>query len=386
MYTLLLLLFYLVFPALVIKLCNRFPVLGKIGPIFILYFIGIVIGNTGVLPGDITGFQEGLTSVIIPVAIPLMLFSCNFRNWSIRNALVSLLSGLLSVTLVIVLLFFLFRPSLNDNPLIAGELNKLSGMLVGVYTGGTPNLAALKIMLHINNELYILANAYDMIVSIFYFSFLFTFGIRLLRKWLPFRPASAPATIQTVNEEESYDGIFTKEQLPGLLLAIGTALAIVGISAGASLLFTGKINIVLVILLLTTLGIGASFIKPVYRIKKSFSAGMYLIYIFSLVIATMADLSRLNFKGGILILAFIALIVFGSLLLQTLFSRIFKIDADTLIVSSVALINAPPFVPMIAAVLKNKDVILTGMTVGLAGYALGNYLGFLLAGFLGLWG
>lgn len=385
MYKLLLLIFYLVFPALVVKLCKRFPVLGKIGPIFILYFIGIVIGNTGILPGDITGFQEILTSFIIPVAIPLMLFSCNFRNWSIRNALVSLVSGLLSVTLVIVLLFFLFRPSLNDNPLIAGELNKLSGMLVGVYTGGTPNLAALKIMLHINNELYILANAYDMIVSIFYFSFLFTIGIRLLRKWLPVRSTSGPVAIQPESEGNDYNGIFTKDQLPGLLLAMATALAIVAISAGVSFLFTGKINIVIVILLLTTLGIAASFIKPVYRIKTSFSAGMYLIYIFSLVIATMADLSKLNFKGGVLILAFIALIVFGSLLLQTLFSRIFKIDADTLIVSSVALINAPPFVPMIAAVLKNKDVILTGMTVGLAGYALGNYLGFLLAEFLGLW-
>ena len=158
-----------------------------------------------------------------------------------------------------------------------------------------------------------------------------------------------------------------------------------GISASVSFLFAGKIDIVIVILVLTTLGIAASFIKPVYRIKKSFSAGMYLIYIFSLVIATMADLSRLNFTGGLLILAYIALVVFGSLFLQTLFSRIFKIDADTLIVSSVALINAPPFVPMIAAVLKNKDVILTGMTVGLAGYALGNYLGFLLAEFLGLW-
>lgn len=39
-----------------------------------------------------------------------------------------------------------------------------------------------------------------------------------------------------------------------------------------------------------------------------------------------------------------------------------------------ALINSPLFVPMIAESMKNKKVIITGITVGVIGYAVGNYL------------
>jgi uncharacterized membrane protein len=41
----------------------------------------------------------------------------------------------------------------------------------------------------------------------------------------------------------------------------------------------------------------------------------------------------------------------------------------------VALINSPPFVPMVAALLDNKDLIILGITIGLLGYMIGNYMG-----------
>ena len=59
--------------------------------------------------------------------------------------------------------------------------------------------------------------------------------------------------------------------------------------------------------------------------------------------------------------------------------NVIKIDADTVIISGSALICSPPFVPVVAAALKNKEIILTGMIVGVAGYAIGNYLGIFIA-------
>ena len=56
-----------------------------------------------------------------------------------------------------------------------------------------------------------------------------------------------------------------------------------------------------------------------------------------------------------------------------------KIDADTVIISGSALICSPPFVPVIAGALRNREVILTGLAVGIAGYAVGNYLGIIIA-------
>ena len=52
---------------------------------------------------------------------------------------------------------------------------------------------------------------------------------------------------------------------------------------------------------------------------------------------------------------------------------------DTMTVSSVAYICSPPFVPMMAAAMKNRSVLAAGLAVGVVGYAAGNYLGFLMA-------
>ena len=90
------------------------------------------------------------------------------------------------------------------------------------------------------------------------------------------------------------------------------------------------------------------------------------------------DLSKIDFTGSVGILGYITLIVFGSLLLHMLFAKLLKIDADTMVITSVTYINSPPFVPMIAAAMKNRNVLLPGLTIGIVGYAIGNYLGLLI--------
>jgi uncharacterized membrane protein len=75
----------------------------------------------------------------------------------------------------------------------------------------------------------------------------------------------------------------------------------------------------------------------------------------------------------------IGFVIFGSIILQLIFSKIFKIDVDTTIISSTALICSPPFVPVIAGAIKNKEIIFSGLTIGIIGYAIGNYLGIFMA-------
>jgi uncharacterized membrane protein len=89
----------------------------------------------------------------------------------------------------------------------------------------------------------------------------------------------------------------------------------------------------------------------------------------------MVNISELNLIDNIFILYYVASAIFGSMVLQIVFAKIVKLDGDTVLVSSVALINSPPFVPLVAATLGNKEIILTGIGIGLMGYAVGNYLG-----------
>ena len=141
---------------------------------------------------------------------------------------------------------------------------------------------------------------------------------------------------------------------------------------------------VVFILLLTTLGVVCSFIKPIKALTASYNIGIYLIYIFSMVIASMADFSNLNIAGGINQFAFLTVAVFLSLALHALLCRAMRVDADAMVISSVAFINSPPFVPMAAAAMNNKNIIVTGLSVGVVGYAVGNYFGVLMSWLLGL--
>ena len=377
-------LFYFIVPCLVIMLCRKYAVMNKIGEILILYIVGILISNLIVFPlgmGDaLKGVQDTLTSVMILLAFPMILFGCDFKNWKLKKAVVALCIGLVSVVIVDIIGFYIF----NDE---RSGFSKIAGLLVGVYTGGTPNLASLKIALDVDAETYIFVHTFDMIISFVYLVFLMSFGIKVFRLFLRKdmtddgqQSLSTKNTEHIVqNAEQSYSGIFTKKHFSKTLGALGLAILIVGIGMGVSFLVSGKIdNMLVLILTMTTLSIAASFLPFVRKMEKSYDAGMYLVLIFSLVVATMVDVTAIDYKAGANIIMYIAFVIFCSLVLSIFLAKIFKVDSDTMVITSVALINSPLFVPMIAENMKNRKVIITGITVGVIGYALGNYLGILV--------
>ena len=371
----LVIIFFLLAPAGVLWLCRRSAVLDRIGPVLILYILGIIFGNL-FHPSGMAGIQDVLSSAMVPLAIPLMLFSCTFRRSGTRSQLLALLSGLLAVTAAVIGGYFLFGRNMEDGA-------QVGGMLTGVYTGGTINLASLKVMLDVPEETFILLNSFDMAVSFLYLTFLLSIGIRLFRRWLPVEAGEdVPATDGTT-KEQPYKGLFTKEGLKdaGFLLAVDAL--IIGISAGLGLLAGDGAFMTVLILSLTTLGIAASFWKPVKGRKYGYDIGMYCIYVFSVVVASMADLRNLSISGSLNMLGYLTFVIFCSLLIQVLLAKLLKVDADTMTVSSVAYICSPPFVPMMAAAMKNRSVLAAGLAVGVVGYAAGNYLGFIMARLLG---
>lgn len=387
-YILLVLIFCLV-PAGVLWLCRKIEVLGKIGPILLLYLLGIVIGNLGIMPEEMPVVQEILSSAMVPLAIPLMLFGCTFRKNIGRNELLALLTGVIAVAVAVVGGYYLFGRSIENG-------DKIGGMLTGVYTGGTINLAALKTMLGVGEQTYVLLNTYDMVVSFLYMTFLLAAGIRLFRRFLPYKSTFARSGVSRkddieiiesgmANNGSSYKGLFSKTGLKDICILLGMTLLICALSAGIALCLEKWIPFITIfILLLTTLSIGGSFIKSIHNLKYGYDVGMYFIYIFSIVVASMADLSNLALSSNLNLVGYLMFVVFMSLFIQVLLAKIFKIDADTVVVSSVSFINSPPFVPMISAAMKNKNVLVTGLSIGIIGYAIGNYLGFFMAGLLEL--
>lgn len=415
----LLVLFYFTFPLVIIFMCKKWSGLKKLGSIVLAYGFGLFFGSIGLLPqgsdayrlalqgraalpdtelhvligsgtisqGDmyvnsIASTQDLLISIIVPLAFPLLLFSLNIKRWLrfAKEGFISMVLALISVIAIVSSGYFIFKNVVPDSW-------KVAGMLVGVYTGGTPNLVSLKVALGVDPNLFVMTSTYDMIVGAITIIFFITAGPKIFRAILPpFRHSSdievSDEIIKEAESFEDYSGMFRKGRIIPLLKALGLALLIFIASFGISLLLPDISQMVVVILSITTLAILASLINWINKIEKTFQLGMYFILVFSFAVASMADLGVIFSIGFLGLFGYISYAYFGSLILHLILSKIFRVNADDFLITTTAFIFSPPFVPVVAGALKNKDVIITGITVGIIGYIIGNYLGVGLGYFL----
>ena len=419
--------FCLVFPVFLIWLTHKYPFFKKVGAIVLAYATGIIIANVGLMPrasdsyremtigqdrayipkteavelvasgaishsdfryNSIAVVQDSMQSALVLLAIPLILFSLNVRRW-LRfsgKGFLSMLLALISVAVIVATGYLIFRDKVEG-------ADKIGGMLIGLYTGGSVNLASIALALKVDPNAFIMTNTYDMIVGAVVIMFFITAGPAFFRLFLP--PFKAPAGIEgdstdiemmnrkVAEDFDDYSGIFRKGVVLPLLGAIGLAIVILVIGAGVSMLLPEVPMTISVILTITTLGVAASFIRPVRDIRKTFQLGMYFITAFSIVIATRCDLSIIFQAKYLSLMMYVTYAYFGSLFLHLFLSWIFRINADDYLITTTGFVYSPPFVPMVAAALKNKDVILTGLATGMIGWIMGNYIGIAFGMWLG---
>jgi uncharacterized membrane protein len=377
----LLLIFYFTAPAGILFICRKTKVFNKIGPVLTLYLLGVLVANIGIFPTEAVAhdrlmkFQNSISEILVPLALPMMLFGCNFKRFSLGKSMGAFALGVLSVVAFVLVGYFVFQNQLGEEGAIMGAT------LTGQYLGGAANLAAIKQMLGLSTENFVILSTCNLIVSFFYLMFLMGGGVKLARIIVGGRGNKEQnVNLEEYTEDNPYRDFGKKKSLIQLGKVLLASVIVMGISVYIGTICGGGsgISMIALILSITTLSLLLTSWKEVRSWDKSYDAGMYLIYVFCLVMATMADLSTINWSQSLYILIFQAVIIFGSLALIVLLAKLFRIDADTAVITSNTLINSPICVPMIAATMRNKDVIVTGITNGLAGYAVGNYIGFLM--------
>ena len=345
----------------------------------ILYALGMLVGNLPLDIPEMATAQDIATSASIPLAIPMMLFGCRFTRRDAGTQLKVIVSGFLSVAIAVVVGYIFFGKYL-------GEGDKIGGIMAGMYTGGMLNAAAIQAIFKVEEQSYIMMCSYDIIISFLYLVFLVAFGYKLFRRLYGQKGNTTLSESDKAELERQiaeakrnpYTGLWSKKGMTELGKIVGYTLLCVGLAAASTLLFGDEWFMVIFILMLSTLGVVCSFFEPVRKLERSFDIGMYLIYIFSIAMASMADFSNLNLSEGLNQILFLTITVFGSLVLHAIFCRVMRVDADSMTVSSVSFINSPPFVPMMVAVLKNKKTLIVGLGAGIVGYALGNHFGVLM--------
>ncbi len=361
---------YIVGPLLIVTIIRRIPGLSGLNPIIPAYVLGLLLSMLTPHTQDFAATQEAISSVMVALSIPLMLFSVDLRKWPIagRRALLSLGLAVASIVIAVTVGHVVYRSTFSESA-------DMAGLLVGVYSGGTPNLAAIRTALDIDTSLYLTVHTVDILVSAVYILFIVTIGDKIFRRLLPRKALAGPAERrETRREQLDFRDIVRRGRLKQSGMALTLAIGIVVLGLAISVSFRPELQTVTVILAITTLALAATLLPGVNDLEPSFKMGELLILVFAVVVGSMANPAEILATSPAVI-GYVSIAVFGSLGLHLILARLFRVDPETVMVTSVAAICSPPFVGMVAPSVKNPQIIAAGITTGIVGYAIGNYLG-----------
>ncbi len=349
-------------PAVANWAADRFKWAKTLGPVVLSYAAGIIFGN---LPGVHLDeeFGQGVAGGAVLLAVPLLLFTTDLKGWLklARPLLISFMLACVAAVIAAGGVAWTFR-SYTD------EWWKIAGMLVGVYVGGTANMSAVGLALETRQETFVVLNTADLVAGGAYLFFLLGAAKPLLSRFLK------PFSLQLA--EEDVAPVKSGSPVVGRIVSLVLTVAMVAASVGVSFLVLGKLHIGVVMLCITTFGIGASLVPAVRNLRGSYELGEYLLLIFCTGMGALADASKIS-GSSVMLLTFVALVMATAATLHFTLCRLFGIDVDVAIISSTATIFGPPFIGPVATALGNRQLVGPGLTLGLMGIALGTYLGLL---------
>lgn len=337
------------------------------------YVLGILIGN--IIPSAFDmGIAKEITGISIILAIPLMLFSTSIGSIlkQPKTLLISYGLAVVATTISVLVGYYLFRDSLEN-------IEVISGMVEGVYTGGTVNLNAIGIAYQVPNELVVLMNSFDWSFSGIYLLLIFTVLPKLLEFVLP-----KTKVLGDYNEEANEDAFETMEmkgKVVSISKGVGLSVFLLVTMAGVSFLWFGNLNELVLIFGVTGLALLLSSVKGVQSLKGNMIASDFFMLIFGFSLGLQANIFDL-FTDRSELFSYFLLTYSLMLLIHLALAKIFKVDVHSFLISSSAAVFGPPFIGPIAEALGNRALITSGIIVALIGNAIGTYLGVVLISLL----
>ncbi|MEH6448799.1 MAG: DUF819 family protein [Oleispira sp.] len=377
---------YLLIPALIVIACQKFSLLDKAGVVVLSFGLGIAIAAgldlTLLFEADtIKAVQKDVSEITIAIALPLLLFSINVK--SALNMAGDTMKGMALALLSVIVISTAGAVIFADQ---VADVWQVAGMSVGAYTGGGPNMAAIKTAIDGKESIFISMVTYDILFSAIYLVFVMTLGQRVFGLFLnKYEPKNETGEVDYAGMEHladetanGYKKLTQVKLLPQTLAALLSSGIVVGLALFIASLVPETYKSTTTIIGITSLGLAASFIPNIRDLANSFQLGMYLILVFCFTMGTMTDTSIFtNIDMGLA--GYISFILLGSLIMQAILCKIFKVDTDTFLITSSAAIMSVPFIPVIAGALKNREILLPGFAAAILGYAVGNYLGIIVA-------
>ncbi len=359
-----------------LRLERRFVLFRSLGGALVAILLAMVLSNSGILPGNSPTY-EFLVTWGVSLAVAFILLSVDLR--SIVQAGPKMLAAFgigaagtaVGATTAGLLLHGLVGP----------ETWKLTGQFTGTYTGGGANFAALGQAFETSSDVFSAGVAADVAVTAIWMATCLAVPV-LLGHARKGADDDHPALDKSDGERpETLEHQLHSSVRP---LPISDVAALVTIAVGSvwvSQQLGNRLPMLPEVLWLTTIVLLLAQVPAVKKMVGGAVMGNYLLLLFlasngaQSVIANIYRVGPAVFYFAVGTVAVHGLFIFGI-------GRLVGIDLGTLAVASQANVGGPASALAMASARGYGDRVLPGVAVGLLGYAVGNYSGFVVASFV----
>ncbi|WJY26245.1 MULTISPECIES: DUF819 domain-containing protein [Sporosarcina] len=378
-----------------IYLEQRYSWASKVSGAIIALVGAIALSNFKIIPME-SPVYDAVWAVIIPLAIPLLLFHVNIKKiWteSGRLLILFLISSIGTVAGTI-LSFFLLKDHIP-------YLDKIGGMISASYVGGGVNFAAMTAKFDAPEDMVSATVVADNLMMAIYFVILMlipTIGFFRKRYTTPHVEAVESGAGQEEGKTLA-EGFWKRKDisLKDIAMAVGTAFFLVivsfkladfidglfpaeGADSGVMTVFQAILGDRYLVLTTLTFLVLALFPRYFERINGSQELGTFLIYLFFVVIGIPASILFI-IKNAPLLLLFVFIIVMINMVVSLIGGKLMRANLEDILLASNANIGGPTTAAALAIAKGWKDLIGPILVVGTLGYIIGNYVGTML----GLW-
>jgi uncharacterized membrane protein len=379
---------------------RRFPWAEKLGASLLVIALGALLSNLGLVPAR-SEIYDAVYGPVTSLAIVWLLLAVDLRDLRaaglrMLGAFALAVAGTVAGAFGAVLLF----------GAVAGEETwKLAGTLVGTYTGGGLNFAAVGRALGLPESLFAAAAAADNAVTA-----LWMVATLLLPRWLgrfyPRPPGDAKAadsgkgrpgnggrspessgrskeTSQRMSpvlrERAEEPGADLLAPVPLHLLDLAVLLALgLGLQLAAEATARALPWPVPPIVWLTTFALAVAQVPAVRCLQGALHLGTLALNLFFVVIGIGSRVAEI-LAVGLEVFYFTAAVVLIHGLVTFVLARLARLDVETTAVASQAAVGGPSTAMALAIARRRPGLALPGLMAGLLGYAVGTYLGLAVA-------
>lgn len=359
----------------------RYPWARKLGASLLVIGLGAILSNLGLVPAR-SPVYGAVYGPVTSLAIVWLLMAVDLKD--LRGAGPRMLGAfalaVAATTAGALIAFTLFGTAVGEHAW------RLAGTMVGTYSGGSLNFAGVGRAVELPESLFTAAAAADNVMTAAWMM-----ATLLLPAWLGrFYPAPPEPPADGADGEGAGAGGGGRRRglldtvplhVPDMaaLLAVGLVLHVAaeGVARAVPLPIPS-------VVWLTTFALAVAQLPPVRRLQGAFHLGTLALNLFFVVIGIGSRVAEI-LAVGLEIFYFTATVVLVHGIAVFAAARLARLDVETTAVASQAAVGGPSTAMALAVARGRPSLALPGVMVGLLGYAVGNYLGLVVAHLLRLW-